>query len=62
MINRYFNISRDFHKVNDFENEIIPIINKAKFNSKEDKEKVINWSRTPFIINGKLEEKANDDS
>ena len=22
MINRYFNISRDFHKVNDFENEV----------------------------------------
>ena len=54
MINRYFNISRDFHKVYDFENEIIPIINKAKFNSKEDKEKVINWSRTTFYNQWKI--------
>tara|TARA_R100000995_G_C3481454_1_gene124182 strand:- start:1642 stop:1821 length:180 start_codon:yes stop_codon:yes gene_type:complete len=49
MINRYFNISKDFNTLNDFENEIMPIINEAKFNSKEDKEKVINWSRKTFF-------------
>ena len=48
MMNRYFNISKDFTALNNFENEIMPIINKAKFNSKEDKEKVINWSRKTF--------------
>ena len=60
MINRYFNISRDFHKLNDFENEIKPIINKAKFNSKEDKEKVINWSRTTFYNQWKIRGEEDD--
>ena len=48
-MNRYFNISKDFTALNNFENEIMPIINEAKFNSKEDKEKVINWSRKTFF-------------
>ena len=48
MFNRYFDISKDFHALNDFENEIMPIINEAKFNSKEDKAKVINWGRKTF--------------
>ena len=48
MMNRYFYISKDSTALNNFENEIMPIINKAKFNSKEDKEKVINWSRKTF--------------
>ena len=48
MYNRYFNIRKDFSEINNFENEIMPIFNKTKFNSKEDKEKVINWSRKTF--------------
>ena len=46
MINRYFNISRDFHKLNDFE--------------KEDKEKVINWSRTTFYNQWKIRGEEDD--
>ena len=49
MKNRYFDIRKDFHEVNEFQNAILPIINEAKFKSKEDKEKVINWSRTTFF-------------
>ena len=49
MHNRYFNIKKDFHEVNNFENVILPIINKAKFNSKEDKTQIINWCRKTFF-------------
>ena len=49
MKNRYFDISKDFYETNEFQNVILPIINEAKFKSKEDKERVINWSRTTFF-------------
>ena len=49
MHNRYFDIKKDFYEVNNFENVILPIINKAKFNSEEDKKKIINWCRKTFF-------------
>ena len=49
MHNRYFNIKKDFYEVNNFENVILPIINKAKFNSEEDKTQIINWCRKTFF-------------
>jgi hypothetical protein len=49
MKNRYFDIRKDFYETNEFQNVILPIINEAKFKSKEDKERVINWSRTTFF-------------
>ena len=55
MHNRYFNIKKDFYEVNNFENVILPLrdginlINKAKFNSEEDKTQIINWCRKTFF-------------
>tara|TARA_R100001594_G_scaffold72210_2_gene106859 strand:+ start:343 stop:522 length:180 start_codon:yes stop_codon:yes gene_type:complete len=49
MHNRYFDIKKDFYEVNNFENVILPIINKAKFNSEEDKKEIINWCRKTFF-------------
>ena len=49
MKNRYFNIKTDSQELNNFENVILPIINKAKFNSEEDKTEIINWCRKTFF-------------
>ena len=49
MKNRYFNIKKDFQELNNFENVILPMINNAKFEDIEQKEKVISWSRDTFF-------------
>ena len=49
MKNRYFNIKKDFQELNNFENVILPMINNAKFEDVEQKEKVISWSRDTFF-------------
>jgi len=48
MINRLFNIRKDFHNLNELENEIIPIIDKAKFNQLEDKVLIKDYIRKIF--------------
>ena len=49
MYNRYINVTKDFAKMNKHTSEIEPLIRNAKFNSEEDKEKVIDWSRETFF-------------
>ena len=49
MKNRYFNIKKDSQELNNFENVILPMINNAKFEDVEQKEKVISWSRDTFF-------------
>ena len=49
MYNRYINVKKDFEKMNAHINEIELLIRNAKFNSEEDKEKVIDWSRETFF-------------
>ena len=49
MYNRYINVTKDFEKMNEHTSKIEPLIRNAKFNSEEDKEKVIDWSRETFF-------------
>jgi len=48
MINRLFNIKKDFHNLNELENEIMPIIDKAKFNRFRDKVLIKDYIRKIF--------------
>ena len=49
MYNRYINVKRDFHLMNDHTNDIKKLIINAQFDNEEDKQKVIDWARKTFF-------------
>jgi len=49
MYNRYINVKRDFHLMNEHTNDIEKLIINAQFDNEEDKQKVIDWARKTFF-------------
>tara|TARA_Y100001938_G_C7839531_1_gene305409 strand:+ start:383 stop:562 length:180 start_codon:yes stop_codon:yes gene_type:complete len=49
MYNRYINVKRDFHLMNEYANNIEKLIINAQFDNEEDKQKVIDWARKTFF-------------
>ncbi len=47
--NRYLDTRKDFTKLNEYANEMEPLLVEAEFESEEDKEKVIDWVRETFF-------------
>jgi len=48
MHNRYFDIKKDFHELNEFENYILPKIDSADWIKKEDKPIIKDYMRKIF--------------
>jgi len=57
MYNRYINIRKDFGKMNEHANKIMPILNDLEFKTKEDKQLVLNWVHKTFFNQWKVRDR-----
>jgi len=49
MFNRYMDTNKDFTKINEHENSIMPIIDSAKFKTEEEKQLILKYVNEIFF-------------
>ena len=60
MFNRYIDMGKDFNKVNEHINKIMPIIDRAKFKTEEEKQLVLNYVHEIFFNQWKWKARKNN--